>query len=137
MRPNPPEETRLEFADAPVFADEPEFICDAPRPDVRLVVAAGEFGAALMPERLLPHPHIQNQGKTLGRWCVTVLWFDWFAVELPGVGSQTVSLGGSPGLAGVLQLVGFAKVGFFAESHPKLATVGRKSVRATLVLRFM
>jgi hypothetical protein len=137
------------FADEPVFADkpelavapelavDPEFICDAPRPDVRLVVVAGEFGAALMPERLLPHPHIQNQGKTLGRWCVTVLWFDWFAVVLPGIGSQTVSFGGSPGLAGVLQLVGFAKVGFLAESHPKLATAGRKSVRATLVLRFM
>lgn len=94
---------------------------------------AGAFGAALIPARLLPPPHIQNHGKRLGRWCVTVLWFDWFAA----VGSQTVSLGGSPGLAGVLQLVGFAKVGFFAVSQPKLLMAGRKSVRATFVLRFM
>lgn len=96
------------------------------------MLEAVEFGAALIPERLLPPPHIQNHGKRLGR-CVTVLWFDWFAA----VGSQTVSLGVSPGLAGVLQLVGFAKVGFFAVSQPKLLMAGRKSVRATLVLRFM
>lgn len=72
MRPNPPEETRLVFADEPVFADkpelavDPEFICDAPRPDVRLVVVAGEFGAALMPERLLPTPTSKTKGRRLG-----------------------------------------------------------------------
>jgi hypothetical protein len=85
------------------------------------------LGAAVV----VPPEDIQNQGavEILGPYVVRFV-----AVA----GSQNSVLGGSPGLAGPVQLAALAIGGcFFAESHPKAATAGNISVRRTWVLRFM